>query len=44
MKPRHLSESREGISRAFEGAGVSERVLWMEPGKAIDVGPWDIPG
>jgi L-ascorbate metabolism protein UlaG (beta-lactamase superfamily) len=41
---RHLSESREVISRAFEVAGVSGRVLWMEPGKAIDVGRWDIPG
>ena len=41
---KHLSESREVISRAFEAAGVSGRVRWMEPGKAIDVGRWDIPG
>jgi L-ascorbate metabolism protein UlaG (beta-lactamase superfamily) len=34
---KHFSESREVISRAFEAAGVSGRVCWMEPGTAIDV-------
>jgi hypothetical protein len=35
---KHLSESREMISRAFEAAGVSGRVRWIEAGTAIDVG------
>ena len=34
---KHFSESREVISRAFEAAGVSGRVCWMEPGIAMDV-------
>ena len=35
---KHLSESREVISRAFEAAGVSGRVHWMEAGTVVDVG------
>jgi hypothetical protein len=35
---KHLSESREMISRAFEAAGVSGRVRWMEAGTVVDVG------
>jgi L-ascorbate metabolism protein UlaG (beta-lactamase superfamily) len=35
---KHLSESREVISRAFEAAGVSGRVRWMEAGTVVDVG------
>lgn len=34
---KHFSESREVISRAFDTAGVSGRVRWMEPGTAIAV-------
>ena len=34
---KHFSESREVISPAFETAGVSGRVRWMEAGRAIDV-------
>jgi hypothetical protein len=35
---KHLSESREVISPAFEAAGVSGRVRWMEGGTVVDVG------
>jgi hypothetical protein len=35
---KHLSESREVISRAFEAAGVSGPVRWMEAGTVVDGG------
>jgi L-ascorbate metabolism protein UlaG (beta-lactamase superfamily) len=34
---RHFSESRDVISRAFDAAGVSDRVRWMEAGTAISL-------
>src|ERR1051326_2241095 len=34
---RHFSEGREDIARTFKEAGLTERLLWPERGKAIEV-------
>jgi len=34
----HFSESREDVDRAFTAAGLSDRLRWPKPGKAVRVG------
>jgi L-ascorbate metabolism protein UlaG (beta-lactamase superfamily) len=31
----HFSEGRDAIARAFEEAGLSDRLVWPEPGRPI---------
>jgi L-ascorbate metabolism protein UlaG (beta-lactamase superfamily) len=33
----HFSEGREQIAQAFAGAGLSHRLRWPEPGRAIQI-------
>ena len=33
----HFSEGREEIARAFEDAGLSDRLRWPEPGRRIEI-------
>jgi hypothetical protein len=33
----HFTESREVIARAFNGAGIGDRVRWMELGATVAV-------
>ena len=33
----HFSEGREEIARAFEAAGLSDRLRWPEPGRRIEI-------
>jgi len=34
---QHFSESRADVERAFAAAGVSDRLRWPEPGRAIEL-------
>jgi L-ascorbate metabolism protein UlaG (beta-lactamase superfamily) len=33
----HFSESRKEIDEAFANAGMKDQLVWMEPGRAIDI-------
>ena len=32
---KHFSESKTDIEKAFEDAGIADRLRWPEPGKAL---------
>jgi hypothetical protein len=35
----HFSEGREVIERTFSGAGLSDRLVWGEPGRRVTIPP-----
>jgi L-ascorbate metabolism protein UlaG (beta-lactamase superfamily) len=34
----HFSEGRKDIAQAFGDAGLTDRLRWLEPGRAVQVG------